>query len=177
MVMLVSAFMRMVVWENIQFYINTATRLYVRTFIVCLGALFVWLLFTTWFRRDRFAIGALLAGMAFIVTANTLNPDADVAAYNLRRNDELSTRYLYLLSDDAIPTLVAGLDTTTGRVQNQLEFYLVERLRSMKQSTQWQDWQSFHLARWGAYNALVSAYEQGKFDTYNPRWAIPHKQL
>ena len=177
MVMLVSAFMRMVVWENIQFYINTATRLYVRTFIVCLGALFVWLLLTTWFRRDRFAIGALLAGMAFIVTANTLNPDADVAAYNLRRNDELSTRYLYLLSDDAIPTLVAGLDATTGQVQNQLELYLVGRMRAMEQNTQWRDWQSFHFARWDAYNALVNAYEQGKFDTYNPRWDSPHKQL
>ncbi len=46
MVMLVSAFMRMVVWENIEFYINTATRLYVRTFIVCLGALCWWLLLT-----------------------------------------------------------------------------------------------------------------------------------
>jgi hypothetical protein len=176
MVMLISAFMRMVVWENIQFYINTATRLYVRTFIVCLGALFAWLLFTTWFRRDRFAIGALLAGMAFIITANSLNPDADVAAYNLRRNDELSTRYLYLLSEDAIPTLVAGLDTTTGQVRNRLQYYLAGRLRQMEQNSQWQDWQSFHFSRWSAYNALTNAYDQGKFDTYEARWVSRHNQ-
>jgi hypothetical protein len=172
MVMLVSAFMRMIVWENIQFYINTATRLYVRTFIVCLGALFVWLMFTTWFRRDRFAIGALLAGMAFIVTANGINPDADVAAYNLRRNDELSTRYLYLLSEDAIPTLVAGLDTTTGQVHHQLQGYLNNYLNRMEQDTAWQEWQSFHFSRRDAYNALVKAHEQGKFDTYNTPWTL-----
>lgn len=168
MTLLVSAFARMVIWENIQFYINTATRLYVRTFIVCLGALFVWLLLTTWFRRDRFAIGALLATLAFISTANYINPDADVAAYNLKRNDELSTRYLYLLSDDAVPALVAGLDSTTDTVRNALRSNLQFRLQEMQRNPQWQDWQSFHFSRWAAYNALIGLRDRGEIEGLSP---------
>lgn len=161
-VLLVSAFSRMVVWENIDFYISTATRLYVRTFIVCLGGLFLWLLFTTWFRRDRFGIGALMAGVAFVVAANWINPDAEVAAHNLRRNDELSTRYLYLLSDDAVPALVAGLDTTTGNTRRQLQTHLRARLQEMEQNRAWQNWQSYHLSRWEAYNVLLEAMRKGQ---------------
>src|SRR3712207_5881929 len=116
MVILVSAFQRMLVWEEVQFYINTPTRLYVRAFIVWLSLLFVWLFSTLWVRRARFAIGAFVAALGFLVTINMMNPDADVAARNLLRNDELSTRYLYLLSEDAVPVLVAGLDQTTGVV-------------------------------------------------------------
>lgn len=167
MVLLVSAFMRMLVWENIAFYINTTTRLYVRTFIVCLGALFVWLLITTWFRRDRFAIGAFVTAIAFLVSVNLINPDADVAAYNLRRNDELSVRYVYLLSDDAVPALVTGLDTTTGEVRRQLVMNLAQRLYRMEHDTQWQDWQSFNLSRWNAYDALVKAHDEGKLRRTN----------
>lgn len=164
LVMLVSAFQRMVVWENIQFYINTQTRLYVRTFIVWLGLLFVWLLFTTWLRRDRFAIGAFLAAMGFLVSVNMLNPDADVAAYNIKRNDELSTRYLYLLSEDAIPALAAGLDTTTGLVHDELRSHLSARLFGMEYDKTWQDWQSFNLSRWRAYETLLEMRKAGKID-------------
>ena len=37
LVMLASALQRLVVWESVQYYINTPTRLYVRTFIAWLG--------------------------------------------------------------------------------------------------------------------------------------------
>ncbi len=106
--------------------------------------------------------------------ANTLNPDADVAAHNLRRNDELATRYLYLLSDDAVPALVAGLDTTTGQVNYDLPYELSYRLAGMQQDTQWQDWQSFHFSRWNAYNALLDAATKGKLDTYPVHWSNRH---
>jgi len=174
MVLLVSAFMRMVVWENIAFYINTATRLYVRTFIVCLGALFMWLFITTWLRRDRFAIGAFITAIAFLVSVNLINPDADVAAYNLRRNDELSVRFVYLLSDDAVPALVVGLDTTTGSVHAQLVTELVQRLYTMEHDARWRDWQSFNLSRWDAYDALVQARSAGKFALNRPRSDISY---
>jgi hypothetical protein len=162
--MLVSAFMRMVVWEGIQFYINTQTRIFVRLFIVWLGALFAWMLFTTWRRRDRFAIGAFLAMIGFLVTANLANPEADVAAYNLRRNDELSTRYLWLLSDDAVPALVAGLDTTEGSVRDELGWNLYYRMMEAERemNCRGRGWQSYHMARQEAYNLLTDAREQGK---------------
>ncbi len=84
LVILVSAFQRMLVWESVQFYINTPTRLYVRAFIAWLGLLFGWLLFALWSRQDRFAIGAFVAAIGFFVTMNLVNPDADVATYKSR---------------------------------------------------------------------------------------------
>jgi hypothetical protein len=155
LVMLVSAFERMVVWESIQFYINTATRIFVRTFIVWLALLFVWLLFTSWFRRDRFAFGAFVVALGFLVTMNLINPDASVAAYNVGRDDELSVCYLDLLSDDAVPALAAGLDTTTGDTRLILGSNLIERLKAMEQDTSWQDWPAFNFSRQQAYETLV----------------------
>jgi hypothetical protein len=155
LVMLVSAFERMVVWESIQFYINTVTRIFVRTFIIWLGLLFVWLLLTSWLRRDRFAIGAFVAVLGFLATINLINPDADVAAYNIRRNDELSTRYLYLLSEDAVPALAAGLDTTTGEAQNALRIDLSQRYRAMRSELEGQEWQELNFSRQDAYKVLV----------------------
>jgi hypothetical protein len=154
LVMLVSAFERMVVWESIQFYINTVTRIFVRTFIVWLGLLFGWLLLTSWVRRDRFAIGAFVALLGFLATINLINPDADVAAYNVRRNDELSTRYLYLLSDDAVPALAAGLENARGEVGYRLRLDLTRRYYEMKNDTGSKEWPSFNFARQEAYKIL-----------------------
>jgi hypothetical protein len=172
LVMLVSAFERMVVWESIQFYINTATRIFVRTFIVWLGILFVWLLFTSWFRRNRFAIGALVVMLGFMVTVNLINPDADVAAYNVKRNDELSVRYLDLLSDDAIPALAAGLQTTTGDTHMILAGDLWERLEAMKSETNWRDWPSFNLSRQQGYDTLLKLRNEAKIP-YSPIRSCP----
>lgn len=158
MVMLVSAFMRMVAWENVQYYISTPIRLYVRTFILWLGITFVWLLVTLWSRHDRFAIGAFVAVLGFLVTVNVLNPDADAAMYNISRyeatQDDLSTRYLYTLSDDAVPVLVAALDQTSGDVQKRIRADLNRRLAIMERNPDWRTFPSFHLARWQAYELL-----------------------
>ncbi|HEV2126327.1 MAG TPA: DUF4173 domain-containing protein, partial [Chloroflexota bacterium] len=123
-VMLVSAFQRLLVWEHVEYYINTPIRLYVRWFIIWLGLTFGWLVFTLWLRADRFAIGGFVAALGFLVTVNLLNPDADVAKYNLARQDELSTRFLHLLSDDAVPSLVAGLEAAPAAVQLPLREHL-----------------------------------------------------
>jgi hypothetical protein len=163
-VMLVSAFMRMVVWESVQFYINTPMRIYVRWFIIWLGLLFAWLLVTFWYRQERFAVGALVAAMGFMVSINLSNPDATTAAYNLQRKDDLATRYLYLLSDDAVPVLVAGYDYTTGQVRERLRAHLVTRLTSMEADALRQPWPSFHLARWRAHELLAEMRAAGKLD-------------
>lgn len=162
MVLLVSAFMRMVFWEGIEFYINTELRIYVRWFILWLGILFAWMLLTLWIKRDRFAIGAFIAALGFFVTINLANPDADVAAHNLKRNDELATRYLYLLSDDAVPALVAGLDQTTGYVRATLVSNLEYRLSHLENDHNRHEWPAFHLSRWQAYESLNALREAGK---------------
>jgi hypothetical protein len=160
-VLLVSAFLRMIVWEGIDFYIYTQLRLYIRVFIVWLGVLFAWLLYTLWLKPNRFAIGAFVVGLGFLVTINAMNPDADVAAYNLKRNDELSVRYLHLLSDDAVPALVAGLGSTTGEVQVRLRAHLGERLQLMDYDRNLDRWPSFHLAHWQAQEMLNELHAAG----------------
>ncbi|MGH2353090.1 MAG: DUF4173 domain-containing protein, partial [Chloroflexota bacterium] len=168
-VMLVSAFQRMLVWESVEFYINTQTRLYVRWFIIWLGLTYGWLLFTLWLRHDRFAIGAFVASLGFLCTVNVLNPDADVATYNLARRDELSTRYLALLSDDAVPTLAAGLemDGLPPDVRRRLRDDLTRRLAAMtamEAAAEGQRWPSFHLARWQARQTLVALRRAGTIE-------------
>ncbi|HYP38845.1 MAG TPA: DUF4173 domain-containing protein, partial [Chloroflexia bacterium] len=160
-VMLVSAFLRMIVWEGIDFYIYTQLRLYIRVFIVWLGVLFAWLLYTLWLKPNRFAIGAFVVALGFFVTINIMNPDADVAAYNLKRNDELSVRYVYLLSDDAVPALVAGLGSTTGLVRERLRDHLGERLESMENDPNLDRWPAFHLAHWQAREMLDDLHAAG----------------
>jgi hypothetical protein len=180
LVMLASAFQRMLFWERVDYYINTGTRLYVRWFIVWLALTFGWLVVTLWRRPDRFAIGAFVAALGFLVTMNLQNPDADVAAYNLARRDELSTRYLALLSDDAVPTLAAALADTTDaaqadrtaetddalpadvreRLRQDLAFRL-ERLDGTAAAAGWWDWPAFHVGRWRAHRALTMLHQQG----------------
>lgn len=171
LVMLVSAFWRMLLWENIEFYINTPLRIFIRVFIVFLGLTFGWLLFTLLFKQDRFAMGAFLAALAFLMTINIMNPDADVAAYNLaHRGDELATRYLYLLSDDAVPVLVDGLKSADIHGRAAIQEDLDRRLRKMEADTGWRDWQSFHISHREAYSMLHSlrATLQPETKSYQP---------
>lgn len=160
-VMLLSAFRRMTDWESIEYYINTPLRLYVRWFLFWLGAAFLWLLGTLWLRPQRFAIGAFVIALAFCASINGINPDADVAAANLARHDELSTRYLYVLSEDAIPALVAGLDGSSNQTQRDLHAYLTYQLTMMEADPSWQTWPAFHLARRQAYRQLVDLRRVG----------------
>ncbi len=162
MLMLVSAFQRMLVWESIDYYINTEVRLYVRAFIIWLGLTFVWLFFTMWLNQQRFAIGLFVAAIGFLVTINLMNPDYDVAEYNLGRKDDLSVRYLYNLSDDAVPALVAGFDQTSGQIKERLRSDLSRRLKLMEAEKSRLNWPSFHLARWQAYDLLTTLRRDGK---------------
>lgn len=162
MVMLFSAFWRMLVWENIEFYINTPLRIFVRVFIVFLGLTFLWLLGTMWVKPERFAIGAFAATLAFLMTINIMNPDAEVAAYNLaHRSDDLSTRYLHLLSSDAVPVLADGLREAEGKARVDIITELQYRLNSMETNRNWQNWQAFHLSHWDAYARLKELQRAG----------------
>jgi hypothetical protein len=166
LVMLASALQRLVLWESVQYYINTPTRLYVRTFIAWLGVAYLWLLVTLWLRQDRFAVGGFVCALGFLVTVNLLNPDADTARYNLARPDDLATRYVSLLSDDAVPALAAGLsgpDGVQGAQREALRRHLSERLRAMERQGPG-DWRSLHLARHQARQSLVALRASGQID-------------
>ncbi|MDQ3699572.1 MAG: DUF4173 domain-containing protein, partial [Chloroflexota bacterium] len=162
LVMLASAFQRLLVWEAVEFYINTGVRLYVRWFIVWLGLAYAWLLVTLWLRQDRFAIGAFVVALGFLVTINVVNPDAEVAAHNLARDDDLSTRYLSNLSADAVPALAAGLHRSTSEpVRQHLRQDLAARLQHLDRTAGAAGWASTHLARQQAHRVLLELRRTG----------------
>ncbi|HEX8598664.1 MAG TPA: DUF4173 domain-containing protein [Chloroflexia bacterium] len=162
MVILVSAFWRMLVWENIEFYINTPLRIFVRVFIIFLGLAFLWLMGTMWVKPERFAIGAFVGLLVFLMTINIMNPDAEVAAYNLaHRGDDLATRYLHVLSNDAVPVLADGLREAEGQAREDIIHNLQGRLERMEADRLWQNWQAFHLSHWEAYSRLKDLQRAG----------------
>jgi hypothetical protein len=163
LVMLASALQRLMVWESMQYYISSPTRLYVRTFIIWLAMTYGWLLLTLWLRPDRFAVGACVAALGFLVTVNLLNPDADTARANLARQDDLATRFVWVLSDDAVPVLAAGLDAVGGEARQQLREDLSQRLKDAEQAGP-DGWRSLHLARWRARETLLALRAAGKID-------------
>lgn len=178
LVMLTSAWRRMALYEAAFGY--TELRLIVYVCMVWLGLTLVWFLLTLWLRPDRFAVGALLAVMGFVVTLNIINPDAFIARQNLDRyvqTGDLDALYLTGLSNDAVPQLVRSLNLTVGDTEEQLaavcsrgwlsdeldcydtrhEIILDElngRYQSFITDTTWQRWTLFNLPRWQAFEAL-----------------------
>ena len=162
-VMLVSAYWRMDYWQEVMFYISTPLRIYVTVFIMWLAGLFGWLLLTLWLGRLRFGIGALLAVVGFLMTVNLMNPDANVAASNLALEDELSTRYLWALSEDAVPALARGLDTVRDPVvRESLREHLQVRLQGIEWERAGQEWPEFHFSEEEAYRTLKALQARGE---------------
>lgn len=92
----------------------TEDRLYVSVFIVWLTAVLVWLVLTVLRgRRERFAFGAIMAGLACIAGLYVLNPHALIAKVNIDRvaaGKPVDGAYLGGLSADAVPVILARLD-------------------------------------------------------------------
>jgi hypothetical protein len=60
-------------------------------------------------QRQRFAFGALAAGMVVVAALNVLNPDAFIVRANLAGQRDFDTGYAIGLSPDATPTIAANL--------------------------------------------------------------------
>ena len=189
LIMLVSAFHRMRLYEQTFGY--TELRLYVYVFMIWLGALLVWFTLTLWRRPDRFAIGLVIAMIGFLATLNLINPDAFIVRQNMVRyeqTNDLDTHYLLRLSDDAVPELVTAWGLTLGDPQlmtspmcmqswdgrrdytayeQECQMTLSEilredlafRLQLKNDSDKQNSWQSFHLSRWLAHRQLLQMIE------------------
>jgi len=156
LVILTSAFQRLCLYEAAYGY--TQLRLYSHVFMVWLAVAFVWFLVTLWRWPDRFAIGAFVAALGFLVTLNAVNPDAFIARQNLARyqvTGKLDAYYLTRLSEDAVPALVLAIDQVTGDEREVLGDHLRYRLERMEASARWRSWPSFHLARRRAHDLLA----------------------
>ncbi|KAA3663616.1 MAG: DUF4173 domain-containing protein [Chloroflexi bacterium] len=186
LVMLVSAFQRMRLYEAAFGY--TRLRLNVYVFMVWLGALLVWFVLSQWMRPDRFAIGGIVVAIGFLVTLNVINPDYFIAQQNIVRYQQmgdLDVAHLTTLSDDAIPVLVNALPVVaddsqevlkpecdyfwdedysryetdcTGTITDILTESLNGRYTQLTTDTNWQKWQSLHLSRQEAYRELEGLF-------------------
>lgn len=107
-----SALYRM--WLYLQEFGLTELRFYTTAFMVWLTLILAWFAVTVLLRgrRNRFAYGTLLSGLAVVVLLNIVNPDAIIARVNVNRLEEgerFDPYYLTTLSPDAAPVLVAAL--------------------------------------------------------------------
>ncbi len=106
-VMLISAFQRLTLYE-LRFGF-TELRLFVHVFMIWLGVLLVWFAIALWIQPKRLAIGALAAGIGFIITLNLINPDVFIVRRNVERLDThnfIDLNYLSTLSYDATAELI-----------------------------------------------------------------------
>ena len=105
---------RMALYESAYGY--THLRVYTQVFMVALAGVLLWRGVTLWWRPERFAIGAFVGALGFLVALDVLNPDAFIARGNLERSAhgaDLDESYMVSpLSEDAAPELAAHLSNT-----------------------------------------------------------------
>jgi hypothetical protein len=108
-VVMASALQRM--WIYQQQYGLTELRVYTTAFMGWLALVGVWFAATVLRgRRERFAFGALAAGLAVIALLNVINPDALIVRTNVARVEvqPFDVDYAVNLSADAVPELLAA---------------------------------------------------------------------
>jgi hypothetical protein len=145
---MVSAAYRMRLYQ--QAYGLTELRLYVSVFMVWLMAVLGWLVFTVLRgRRDRFASGTIVAGVACIVALYVLNPHALIARVNIDRavaGAEYDGSYLATLSADAVPALLSRYEGLPEAERCRVGGMLEERWTGERAG----GWRTWNLADWRA---------------------------
>ena len=177
LVILVSAFYRLFLYE-VSFGF-TQLRLYSHLFIVCLAGLLCWTVVVLWFRPQQFATGFFVTAFTFVGLLNLINPDGFIARQNILRyqpadgaslssfldeygsvaldgrvSRSLDAEYLITLPDDAIPAMVEHYDDLSASDRAALGLEFASRLERFEEERQDQPWQSFHIGRLLAYQAL-----------------------
>jgi len=169
MVLLVSAFKRLALYESVYGY--TTMRIYPHVFMIWLGLLLLWFVGTLWLAPGRLAIGILAAAFGFVLTLNVLNPDAFIVRQNITRFRErgqlaiydesggIDVHYLSRLSADSVPALLEELPNFSGSLQKITTQSLKDRYSKMRSNDSWRKWQSFNYSRHRAYKLLQAYFE------------------
>ncbi len=182
LLLLTAAFYRMGLYEAAYGY--TELRLYGYIFMLWLGVLLLWFVWTLWARPYQFAIGLIAVVIGFVATLNLINPDAFIVKQNLAHYQEtgdLDIFYLTTLSADALPQLLNVQQAIAGDAQIIIDPYCYHDDKTRCQSTlsqvleadleqraAWLDtdglghfthWQSFNLAYAHAFNLLQTSGE------------------
>ncbi|WP_236628075.1 DUF4153 domain-containing protein [Sporolactobacillus terrae] len=152
MVMLVSAFIRMYLYE--QMYGFTYLRVLTHAFMILLFVLFLVTLFRIWKKGIKLFKYYLLAGITAFVVINYANIDVLIARWNIDRYSQtgkIDVAYLATLSNDATPYLVQLLKAKDDAVRKVAENRLFEQKQILNQP---QAWQSFNLSNLRAKQLL-----------------------
>jgi hypothetical protein len=178
-VMLVSAYQRLVLYESA--YGFSRLRTYTHVFMIWLGLLLMAVVFLEMTRRDRMtALAMVVALLGFVISIDLLNVDSFIVRQNIQRelrgvNVELDTQYFLGLSDDAVPAL------TDAFADKSLPTHVNEKigaaLTCMRYDRELNDrkypWQAFHFSRYTA--DLAFAKIDKKLDAYkidNKDWPV-----
>jgi hypothetical protein len=112
----------------------TESRLYAMVLLLWIGAMLLWLAATVLrSRRDAFAFGALVSGLATVALLFGINPDAIVARVNTSRiapadaAGRFDVAYATSLSADAVPVLIDALPSMPADVQCPLARRMLRR--------------------------------------------------
>lgn len=169
LVMLVSAFQRLVLYE--QAYGFSRLRTYTHVFMIWLGILLVVVVLLELLRRERgVGLAMVLASLGFVVSLNLLNVDAFIVKQNVQREirsaadpafaqgrEDLDVQYFLDLSDDAIPPLAEAFQNKSlpDAVNEKLGAALACKRYDRELASRVLPWQSFHFSRFYADRAFV----------------------
>lgn len=161
-VMQVSAFQRLVLYENA--YGFSRLRTYTHVFMIWLAALLIAVVALELLKKER-AIGfaMVLASLGFVASLGLLNVDAFIVRQNIQRElrgvpqeenlserqrVELDTQYFLELSDDAVPVLVAGFQNKALPLatRERIGAALACRWHDKQEDERKTPWQGFHVA-------------------------------
>jgi len=173
MVMLVSAYQRLLLYEEA--YGFSRLRAYTHVFLVWIGLLLAAIATLEVLKRESaFTFAMVITALGFAASLAFLNVDAFIVTHNVKREAfaqaaaadaraELDAQYLLQLSDDGVPPLVRAFlaPDTPAPVKAQLGVALscIRYLREQRVPAGGVPWQSFHLARYSADQALSSLDE------------------
>jgi len=158
-IMLVSAFQRLVLYENA--YGFSQLRTYTHVFMLWLGLLLVAVVVLEFLRMERkFALAVVLASIGFAGSLALLNVDGFIARQNVARavqGQELDAAYLASLTSDSIPEIVEKFkDTTLSQdIHEQLGASLacmsaIDPVREVNE-----DWRAFNYSRFNGQKMLA----------------------
>ena len=168
-VMLVSAFQRLVLYE--QAYGFSRLRAYTHVFMIWLALLLVTVVILEMLRRERvIGLAMVLASLGFVISLNILNVDAFIVKQNIQREirsvtdkefaqgrEDLDVQYFLDLSDDAVPALVNAFQSKSmpKTVKEKIGAALACKRYDRKPDQRALPWQSFHFSRYYADRAFA----------------------
>lgn len=174
MVIMISAFYRLLLYENA--YGFTTTRLYSHVFILWIAVVFVFLLAKIFFnqREHAFAWNCFVSIVVFLAFMNIMNLDAFIARKNIDRFaaiGKIDLTYLSILSDDATGETVKLLNTPNEEVRNATAHLLYYQWQNLRRRAENGPWQSTNLSRTSALHMLnthATILEQNKDRSVDP---------